>query len=232
MANRTLQFFGYAYGDVPVQLNAHINGTLVFSGAVATLNEVMPDPDLDMSSAPVLFSVAESALYPTSYSGAYPMTISVATGYGIAVCATSCNYMGSQTDPVEFSGSISGTTLTVSSVTSGEVTVGQKIYGTGITGGTTIVSGNGSSWVVSKDQTVGETTINGRIPVAGTADVFSPCFNGTPANSEGTPDSRSSVQLNGVQQVPPVEPSDGEWTWLVDTGSTLECNFNVSVGSE
>ena len=232
MANRTLQFCGYAYGDVPVQLNAHINGTLVFSGAVATLNEVMPDPDLNMSSAPVLFSVAESALYPTSYSGAYPMTISVATGYGIAVCATSCNYMGSGTDPVEFSGSISGTTLTVSSVTSGEVKVGQKIFGTGVTGGTTIVSGNGSSWVVTDSQTVGETTINGVIPVAGTADVFLPCFNGAPANSEGTPDSRSSVQLNGVAQVPPVLPSPGEWTWLVDTGSTLECNFNVSVGSE
>ena len=232
MANRTLQFCGYAYGDVPVQLNAHINGTLVFSGAVATLNEVMPDPSLDMSSAPVLFSVAESALYPTSYSGAYPMTISVATGYGIAVCKTFCNYMGSWTDTVEFSGSISGTTLTVSSVTSGKVTVGQNIYGTGITGGTTIVSGNGSSWVVSKDQTVGETTINGSISVAGTADVFSQCFNGTPANSEGTPDSRSSVQLNGVPQVPPLEPSYGEWTWLVDSGSTLECNFNVFVGSE
>jgi hypothetical protein len=230
MANRTLQFFGSAYGDVPVQINAHINGTLVFSGSVATIAGDIPvDIPVDQ---PILFSVAESALYPTSYSGAYPMTISVATGYGIAVCATSCNYMGSGTDQVEFSGSISGTTLTVSSVTSGEVTVGQQLNGTGITGGTTIVSGNGSSWVVSKDQTVGETTINGSIPVTGTADVFSSCFNGTPANSEGTPDSRSSVQLNGVAQVPPLEPSYGEWTWLVDSGSTLECNFNVSEGSE
>ena len=229
MANRTLQFFGSAYGDVPVQINAHINGTLVFSGAVATIaGEIPVVIPVDQ---PILFSVAESALYPTSYSGAYPMTISVATGYGIVVCETSCNYMGTATDLVEFSGSISGTTLTVSSVTSGEVTVGQSISGTGVTA-TKIVSGNGSSWVVSKDQTVGETTINGRIHVAGTADVFSECFNGTPANSEGTPDSRSSVQLNGVQQVPPVAPSDGEWTWLVDTGSTLECNFNVSVGSE
>ena len=165
MANRTLQFYGYAYGDVPVQLNAHINGQLVFSGSVATLNEVMPDPSVDMNSAPVLFSVTESALYPTSYSGSYPMTISVATGYGIAVRETSCNYMFSSQG-------------------------------------------------------------------AGTADVFVPCFNGIPANSEGTPDSRSNVQLNGVQQVPPAQPSAGQWTWLVDTGSTLECNFNVSEGSE
>ena len=232
MANRTLQFYGYAYGDVPVQLNAHINGQLVFSGSVATLNEVMPDPSVDMNSAPVLFSVTESALYPTSYSGSYPMTISVATGYGIAVRETLCNYMASVTDTVEFSGSISGTTLTVSSVASGEVTAGQKINGTGVTSGTKIVSGNGSSWVVSVSQTVGETAINGGIVVTGTADVFSTCFNGTPTNSEGTPDSRSSVQLNGVQQVPPVEPSFGEWTWLVDSGSTLEYNFNVSAGSE
>jgi hypothetical protein len=24
----------------------------------------------------------------------------------------------------------------------------------------------------------------------------------------------------------------GQWNWEVDSGSTLECNFNVSVGSE
>jgi hypothetical protein len=229
MANRTLQFFGSAYGDVPVQINAHINGTLVFSGSVATIAGDIPD--YIPSDQPILFSVAESALYPTSYSGAYPMTISVATGNGIVLCETSCNYVGQQTDPVEFSGSISGTTLTVSSVTSGEVKVGQHLNGIGIKT-TTILSGNGSSWVVADSQTVGETTINGIKSIAGTADVFLPCFNGTPANSEGTPDSRSSVQINGVAQVPPTEKSSGQWTWEVDSGSTLECNFNVSEGSE
>ena len=58
-----------------------------------------------------------------------------------------------------FTGSISGTTLTVSGVTSGAVTVGQTISGTGITAGTTIVSGSGTTWTVSASQTVSSTTI-------------------------------------------------------------------------
>ena len=91
MANRTLQFHGLAYGDVPVQINAHINGQLVFTGAVPT---VSGDPPLEpVYPTPVLFSVVESALFPTSFSGAYPMTISVATGYAIDVNEVRCNYM-------------------------------------------------------------------------------------------------------------------------------------------
>ncbi len=56
-----------------------------------------------------------------------------------------------------FSGSISGTTLTVGSVSSGALAIGQWVVdGTGaITPGTRIVSGSGSSWQVSNSQTVG-----------------------------------------------------------------------------
>tara|TARA_R110000822_G_scaffold12096_6_gene43632 strand:+ start:2398 stop:3099 length:702 start_codon:yes stop_codon:yes gene_type:complete len=233
MANRTLQFYGYAYGDVPVQLNAHINGQLVFSGPVATTAGPIPVQPIDMDTAPVLFSVVDSALYPTSYSGAYPMTVSVATGNGIALMAVWSNYQhDTANSAAEFSGSISGTTLTVSSVTSGEVQIGQHLHGTGVTEPTTIVSGNGSSWVVSASQTVGETTINGAIHAPGTADVFDGCFWGTPTNSEGTVDPRSSVRIDNVPQVPPLETSTGCWCWVVDSGSTLECNLNVSEGNE
>jgi len=233
MANRTLQFYGMAYGDVPVQLNAHINGELVFSGPVATTAGDLPPQPIDISSAPVLFSIADSALYPTSYSGAYTMTVSVATGSGIAIGPVWSNYQQPiSSNQVEFSGSISGTTLTVSSVTEGAVTIGQQLYGTGVTDGTTIVAGNGSSWVVSASQTVGEITIKGGISVSGTADVFDGCYFGTPINSEGTVDPRSSVQINGVQQVPPLEKSTGSWTWVVNSGSTIECNLNVAAGSE
>ena len=240
MANRTLQFYGMAYGDVPVQLNAHINGELVFSGSVATIAGDLPPQPIDISNAPVLFSIADSALYPTSYSGAYPMTVSVATGAGIALEAIWSNYQqpipGNQ---VEFSGSISGTTLTVSSITSGQVTVGQQIWAPQnpdgswpIVNNTTIVSGNGSTWEVSVNKSVSEMTITGAMQIPGTADVFDGCYFGTPINSEGTIDPRSSVQINGVPQVPPLEKSPGCWTWVVDSGSTLECNLNVGLGSE
>lgn len=170
MANRTIQFCGYAYGNVPVQLNAHINGQTVFSGAVDTLNEEIPQLPADMTNAPVLFSVAESALFPVEFAGAYPMTVSVATGSGILLGYVYSNYMTTGTEP--------GGTLK-----------------------------------------------------AGTVDIFADCYYAVPPNSDGTADSRSSVQLNGVVQDRPAV-IEGQWTWEVPTGSTLECNLNVSAGSE
>jgi hypothetical protein len=52
-----------------------------------------------------------------------------------------------------FTGAISGTTLTVSSVT-GTITVGAKLTGTGITDPTTIVSGAGATWTISRSLSV------------------------------------------------------------------------------
>lgn len=169
MTDRTIQFCGYGYGDVPVQINAHINGNTVFSGAVPTLDQPMPDPSINMASAPVLFTV-NSTLFPTEFSGSYPMTISVATGYGIVLGRTLSNYM----------------------------------------------------------LLVNETA---NVIIPGNATGFLNCYTGTPTNSEGTPDSRSSVTIDAVAQVPPLEASLGEWTWLVAQGSTLACNFNVSLGN-
>jgi len=53
-----------------------------------------------------------------------------------------------------FLGSITGTTLTVNSVASGTITVGDALYGTGVLQGTFIVSGSGSAWIVNLSQTV------------------------------------------------------------------------------
>lgn len=58
-------------------------------------------------------------------------------------------------------GSISGTTFTVSSVTSGALARGQKITGTGVLPETYIVSGSGTNWGVNLSQTVASTTITG-----------------------------------------------------------------------
>ena len=64
-------------------------------------------------------------------------------------------------------GSISGTTLTVSAVTSGTLAVGNNISGTGITAGTTITSlgtgtGGTGTYVVSVTQTVASTTVTAK----------------------------------------------------------------------
>lgn len=65
---------------------------------------------------------------------------------------------------------------------------------------------------------------------AGSATNFSFNYTGTPTNSEGTPDPRSSVYINGVQQVPPLEPSKGCWYWFLNPGDVMTCNWNISIG--
>lgn len=65
-----------------------------------------------------------------------------------------------------FTGSISGTTLTVTAVTSGFVGIGSIISGTGITNGTTITAlltgtGDTGTYTVSVSQTASSTTITG-----------------------------------------------------------------------
>ncbi|HWE98813.1 MAG TPA: baseplate J/gp47 family protein [Caulobacteraceae bacterium] len=56
-------------------------------------------------------------------------------------------------------GSISATTLTVSATSSGAVAIGQFITGTGVTDGTYVVSGSGSTWTVSQSQTAASETM-------------------------------------------------------------------------
>jgi hypothetical protein len=71
-------------------------------------------------------------------------------------------------------------------------------------------------------------------PDAGTVDHFAQCYNGTPVNSESTQDPRSSVYINGTQQVPPLPLSLGCWCWIIPSGTdspaTMTYNWNISVG--
>ena len=73
------------------------------------------------------------------------------------------------TDPINavVTGSISGTTLTVSAVTSGTLTIGVVLSGTGVTVGTTITAlgtgtGGTGTYTVSASQTVSSTTITAK----------------------------------------------------------------------
>ena len=232
MANRTLQFFGLAYGDVPVQLNAHINGQLVFTGAVPT---VPGEPPLaPVYPMPVLFSIVESALYPTSYSGAYPMTISVATGNAIEVSEVFSNYIVDQNLPgqTQLTGSISGTTLTVESLLNDiPIIIGETVIDS-VSGDVfgKIVSGSGLTWTLDQSNTVSST--NMRSYTVGTADSYLVNYNGHPANGDQTTDCRSSVTIDGMAQTPLPPGTVGQKPWRINAGSTLECNFNVSEGSE
>lgn len=77
--------------------------------------------------------------------------------------------IGSANTPAAvFAGSISGTTLTVTSVTSGTIAIGQTLsdpLGI-IIPGTKITAGSGSSWTVSNTTTLGASTITGAVPAS------------------------------------------------------------------
>lgn len=73
-----------------------------------------------------------------------------------------------------FTGSIAGTTLTVTAVASGVITLGQTLSGSGVTAGTTITgygtgTGGNGTYTVSASQTVASTAITG---ASGPAYVF------------------------------------------------------------
>jgi len=59
-----------------------------------------------------------------------------------------------------FTGSISGTTLTVSNLQSGTIATGQALFGVGVSQETVITGGSGTSWTVNLSQTVSATLMN------------------------------------------------------------------------
>lgn len=242
MFNRTLQFIGYAYGSEPVEITACINDEVVFSGAVDTIDgPVEYNPQMD--SNPVLFSVENNPLFPVDFAGSYTMTVTVNSAGHVQLGPILSNFMIPSTlqytdKSYLANSSINGTTLTVGSVESGAVKAGQfliavdPITGASLTDvisiGTQILSGSGSTWTINKEQTVEQTDILAGIPNMDLETIFTNCYYAVPANSEGTPDPRSSVKIDGELQVPPLPKSTGIWTWNILGGSTLECQLTVS----
>jgi hypothetical protein len=247
MANRTLQFYGYAYGTTPVQLNAHINGEVVFSGTVPTTDQPLPIGDYpDMSEAPVLFTVADSALVSTEFEGSLPMTVSIATGDGIALGEIFCNYMiseESQWTCQTANSTIAGDVWTVGTVTEGSasaIAVGQLVLGSIVPFNYDfyVKSGNeDGTWVLNRNTTLPPTTATGDVGAStytvypGNVTAFSNCYEGIPTNSDNSADPRSSVTIDAVAQNPARDGDDGTWTWVVPQGSTIAYNLNISLGN-
>jgi hypothetical protein len=59
-----------------------------------------------------------------------------------------------------FTGSISGTTLTVSNIQSGTIAIGQVLFGVGVSQETVITGGSGTAWTLNISQTVASTLMN------------------------------------------------------------------------
>ena len=68
--------------------------------------------------------------------------------------------IGSPNAPASsFTGSISGSTLTVAAIGVGSIAIGQTVIGPGVLGGTQVVSGSGSTWTLTNGQTIASETM-------------------------------------------------------------------------
>lgn len=106
-----------------------------------------------------------------------------------------------------FTGSISGATLTVSAVASGTLAIGQTLFGSGITAGTTITAlgtgtGGTGTYTVSNSQTVASEAMG-----AASASQFAPAFS-TSVTLAGTYGSANNVLV------------------LFDTAAQTDCTLN------
>ena len=112
---------------------------------------------------PVLSSTATETVVASSGITTNQVTLAYDEDPGSFTTGSSITLTGfsSKTTNAVFVGSISGTTLTVSNVTSGTIAIGMLITGTNILNKTYITGGSGSSWTVNQSQAVVSTTING-----------------------------------------------------------------------
>jgi len=133
-------------GTAAQGITGYISGTTLnvvsgpSSGSIA-VGQSVNGPGVGLNTYIVSGSGSTWTVYPSQTAGSVGSTITITTGVPNS----------------SFTGTISGTALTVSSVT-GAIAIGQYLSGTNaspVTAGTTIVSGSGSSWVVSASQNVG-----------------------------------------------------------------------------
>lgn len=135
-------------------------------------------------------------------------------------------------------GSISGTTLTVSAVTSGKLEVGQGISGTGVTAGTTITglgtgTGGTGTYTISASQTVASTTITSTLfqiiidtvsqatsttAISLSASAMNKCIGNNPLNASPA-DQPANMTISNLNYVTGYAMSAAEATALMSNGT-------------
>lgn len=127
-------------------------------GYYFNVNELVGDFNTDGLARVELHSVPKTAVTNNLFLGtSYSSSTIIGTAYVKSVV-----YDSAPQNPVvinaTLSGTISGTTLTVSSVTNGTIAIGQVLTGSGVTAGTTITGGSGTTWTLSASSTVATVT--------------------------------------------------------------------------
>lgn len=109
--------------------------------------------------------VINSSVYLVDTSYSYTKVGSLTTSTGYVSISDNILQVTTTNSFSQFIGSISGTTLTVTTVESGTIAIGQTIQvitGSGVIANTIITGGSGLTWTVSISQSVASTTMTGQ----------------------------------------------------------------------
>lgn len=165
----TTAFVANAIGNVPVTLTnwafSETTTTQALSSMTVASPTVITVPTAPANGTAVSFSAGSGGVLPTGVTADAPYYVYNRTGTTYNLTTTAGNAQTvTITAGATVTGSISGTTLSVTAVTGGRLVVGQVITGTGITAGTTITStgtagGGIGAYTVNTSQTVASTTI-------------------------------------------------------------------------
>lgn len=176
---------------------------------------------------------------PTNGVSRYVIAKSMAIGgvdEGIATGTQSTTTLQDTSKVPSFTGSISGTTLTVSAVASGTLGVGQAITGSGVTSGTTIVdyltgSGLTGTYRVSISQTVSSTSMTGGWVTNIWAGRKVKITSGTGLNQEFTVSSNTNNTLTFSAAGTAPVAGNSTYTILgtVNRGTGVELNWNFGM---
>lgn len=249
-------------GTYQISTSQTIATMSMVSGLVTISLDPVSNTDLDNQTAPyqVGQQITVSGVQPLSYNGFYavtactPTTVSFASttsglmntaGYIWATINSPCAIVNTNTALLSTC-TINGTSLTIGSITSGTVSVGQALFASGITN-LYIVSGSGLSWTlnrnagnlgnfasmtatsytVSSSQNIQATLINGSSKtIDGGNTVFTPTTNSTVVPV--TNPIQLQIQKNGIQLDPWLNNSGSVWQNLTSFGDyTVDSSGNI-----
>jgi hypothetical protein len=165
----TLNTETLAVEDNIVVLNSNVTASPSLNAGLEVERGTSPNTSFLWNETTDRWSVNHTDTTQSAYE--YPITISDSSS---AIHGGPAEGSYSTTGDFVGQGSISGTTLSITTVSSGAIRIGQIITGTGITSGTKITAwssgsatGGTSSWTVNNSQTVSSTTITGSAGAAG-----------------------------------------------------------------
>lgn len=98
--NRTLKFYGVAFGSVPAEIVAVVNHIEVYRGPVYTMdvpNPLSVDPFAEQQ---VMFTIENSSFYNTDFSGVIPVSITATNGELVIFTSVIANHWGTYPNPV------------------------------------------------------------------------------------------------------------------------------------